>query len=177
MYVTLTKLCLKIIDIGNPEDEDSDVSKEREKVNNTDLPTLMSQNRLVLKNLVKVGNLLLSQPYPDYFLFQVYQKAVKNRSLVAVDKLCFAVPEAECFGLLGINGAGKTTTFKILTGDYKATSGTAYLDGFDIRKNLSKVLHHLHQLHLPKIFTKVQQQQNQIKFISCRNFKEVKIIN
>jgi len=118
------RLCLKssIIDIGNPEDEDSDVSKEREKVNNTDLPTLMSQNRLVLKNLVKV-----------------YQKAVKNRSLVAVDKLCFAVPEAECFGLLGINGAGKTTTFKILTGDYKATSGTAYLDGFDIRKNLSKV--------------------------------------
>lgn len=46
---------------------------------------------------------------------------------------------SECFGLLGINGAGKTTTFRMLTGDETMTSGTAIVDGYDIRDNMSKV--------------------------------------
>ena len=45
----------------------------------------------------------------------------------------------ECFGLLGINGAGKTTTFRMLTGDETMTSGTAVVDGYDIRYNMNKV--------------------------------------
>jgi len=59
--------------------------------------------------------------------------------LVAVDHLSLGIPEGECFGLLGINGAGKTTTFKMLSGDYTSTSGTAYLDGFNINTMLRKV--------------------------------------
>lgn len=46
---------------------------------------------------------------------------------------------SECFGLLGINGAGKTTTFRMLTGDETMTSGTAIVDGYDIRDNMNKV--------------------------------------
>ena len=59
--------------------------------------------------------------------------------LVAVDSLCLGVPMSECFGLLGINGAGKTTTFRMLTGDETMTSGTALVDGYDIRQNMNKV--------------------------------------
>ena len=45
----------------------------------------------------------------------------------------------ECFGLLGINGAGKTTTFRMLTGDETMTSGTAVVDGYDIRYKMNQV--------------------------------------
>jgi len=68
---------------------------------------------------------------------QVYGRGQK--SLVAVNNLCLGIPKGQCFGLLGINGAGKTTTFKMLTGDYKPTSGTAYVGGFNIRTHLRKV--------------------------------------
>jgi ABC-type multidrug transport system ATPase subunit len=34
-----------------------------------------------------------------------------------------------------LNGAGKTTTFKILTGEIEASSGEAFINGFDIKKN------------------------------------------
>ncbi|KAJ7372707.1 ATP-binding cassette sub- A member 3 [Desmophyllum pertusum] len=46
---------------------------------------------------------------------------------------------SECFGLLGINGAGKTTTFRMLTGDETMSSGTAAVEGFDIRSNMNRV--------------------------------------
>ena len=49
----------------------------------------------------------------------------------------------ECFGLLGINGAGKTTTFRMLTGDETMTSGTAVVDGYDIRYKMNKVGMHM----------------------------------
>uniref|UniRef100_A0A915Q3E9 6-phosphofructokinase n=1 Tax=Setaria digitata TaxID=48799 RepID=A0A915Q3E9_9BILA len=41
--------------------------------------------------------------------------------------------------LLGQNGAGKSTIFSILTGILQPTSGTAYIEGHDIRKELSKI--------------------------------------
>lgn len=45
--------------------------------------------------------------------------------------------------LLGLNGAGKTTTFKILTGEINATSGKAYINGHDIKKERSKARRNL----------------------------------
>ncbi|MBF0225696.1 MAG: ATP-binding cassette domain-containing protein [Desulfobacterales bacterium] len=44
------------------------------------------------------------------------------------------VQKGELFAYLGPNGAGKTTTISILTGLASATSGTAFLNGFDIKK-------------------------------------------
>ena len=54
-------------------------------------------------------------------------KKENKKAFMAVDHITFGVPKAECFGLLGVNGAGKTTTFKMLTGDYRATEGNAFL--------------------------------------------------
>ena len=39
----------------------------------------------------------------------------------------------------GINGAGKTTTMNMLTGNFLATSGEAYLDGLDVKTEQSEV--------------------------------------
>lgn len=56
-------------------------------------------------------------------------------STTAVDDLSLEVRRGEFFCFLGPNGAGKTTTIKILTGLLRPTSGTALVNGHDIRKN------------------------------------------
>ncbi|ORZ30180.1 hypothetical protein BCR44DRAFT_1418302 [Catenaria anguillulae PL171] len=46
-----------------------------------------------------------------------------------LDDLWFSVKKNECFAFLGPNGAGKSTTINILTGQLKATQGTATVCG------------------------------------------------
>ena len=53
---------------------------------------------------------------------------------VAVEDLRLKVDEGEVFGLLGPNGAGKTTTIRMLSCLIKQTSGTAFVNGFEINK-------------------------------------------
>jgi ABC-2 type transport system ATP-binding protein len=49
----------------------------------------------------------------------------KNKEVVAVDNISFAVERGEAVAFLGPNGAGKTTTLKMLTGLLYPSSGTA----------------------------------------------------
>ena len=44
--------------------------------------------------------------------------------LRAVNDVTFSVPERSIFGLIGPNGAGKTTLFNLITGVYKADTGS-----------------------------------------------------
>ncbi len=53
---------------------------------------------------------------------------------VAVEDLNLKVNDGEVFGLLGPNGAGKTTTIRMLCCLIGQTSGTAYVNGFEINK-------------------------------------------
>lgn len=55
--------------------------------------------------------------------------------LDAVRGVTFQVREGEIFGFLGPNGAGKTTTIRMLATLLRPTSGTAILNGYDIRTN------------------------------------------
>ncbi|HUK49958.1 MAG TPA: ATP-binding cassette domain-containing protein [Terriglobales bacterium] len=59
--------------------------------------------------------------------------------LLAVDSLDLSIQEGEIFGLLGPNGAGKTTTLSMLATLLKPTSGTARVNGYDVRKESDKV--------------------------------------
>lgn len=86
---------------------------EGERIKNSDLVEISQREPLVVYNLMKR-----------------FRKG--NVDFVAVNHLSFGVRRQECFGLLGLNGAGKSTTFKILTGEIRATSGTAYINGCDI---------------------------------------------
>lgn len=47
--------------------------------------------------------------------------------------------ESQITALLGHNGAGKSTTMSMLTGLFPPTSGTALVNGFDIRKDIQGV--------------------------------------
>lgn len=53
--------------------------------------------------------------------------------LKAVDNCNIAVEKGQLYGLIGPNGAGKTTVFNLLTGVYKPTAGTFFLDGKELK--------------------------------------------
>jgi ABC-2 type transport system ATP-binding protein len=59
--------------------------------------------------------------------------------ITAVDDLGISIEEGEIFGLLGPNGAGKTTIIKMLATLLEPTSGTATVNGFDIKKQPARV--------------------------------------
>jgi len=59
--------------------------------------------------------------------------------VVAVNGLNLEIRQGELFSLLGPNGAGKTTTINILNGVIKPTKGTAFIEGYDVRKNLKEI--------------------------------------
>ena len=49
--------------------------------------------------------------------------------LKAVDDFSLEIGQSELVGLIGPNGAGKTTVFNLITGVYKPTEGSFYLNG------------------------------------------------
>jgi len=63
----------------------------------------------------------------------------KGNEIKAVDGLDLEVYKGETFGLLGPNGAGKTTTVRLLNCIIKPNTGTATVNGYDIRKEQNKV--------------------------------------
>ena len=57
----------------------------------------------------------------------------------AVNGLSFEVKKGEIFGFLGPNGSGKTTVIKMLTGLLPLTSGSAQVEGLDVRTHAEEV--------------------------------------
>ncbi|XP_072454006.1 phospholipid-transporting ATPase ABCA3-like isoform X2 [Notamacropus eugenii] len=57
----------------------------------------------------------------------------------AVRDLTLNIYEGQITVLLGHNGAGKTTTLSMLTGLYPPTSGQAYINGFEITRDMSQI--------------------------------------
>ena len=62
-----------------------------------------------------------------------------NPPKLAVRTLSMAVPHGECFGMLGPNGAGKTTTINMLVGFTPPSSGTATMEGLDVRTDMDRI--------------------------------------
>ncbi|XP_048758710.2 phospholipid-transporting ATPase ABCA3-like isoform X2 [Ostrea edulis] len=63
----------------------------------------------------------------------------KEKCKVAVAGMSLDLYEGQITALLGHNGAGKTTTMSMLTGFLPPTSGTALVNGFDIREDITSV--------------------------------------
>jgi ABC-2 type transport system ATP-binding protein len=63
----------------------------------------------------------------------------KFGDILAVSGLTLDIPEGEVFGFLGPNGAGKTTTVRMLTSLIGATSGSAWVNGFEVGKQDSEI--------------------------------------
>ncbi|MFD1413204.1 ATP-binding cassette domain-containing protein [Oceanobacillus jeddahense] len=65
------------------------------------------------------------------------EKSYGNHSVLK--GISFEVERGSIFSLLGENGAGKTTTVHILSTLISATSGTAFIVGYDTRKNVNDI--------------------------------------
>jgi len=61
----------------------------------------------------------------------------------AVDRVSFAIPQGAFLSIFGPNGAGKTTLLRILATLSRATSGSAKLNGIDIKKEPDKARDHM----------------------------------
>ncbi|XP_069048180.1 phospholipid-transporting ATPase ABCA1-like [Lepisosteus oculatus] len=70
-------------------------------------------------------------------------KIYKTGKKVAVDGLSVDFYEDQITSFLGHNGAGKTTTMSILTGLFPPTSGTALINGKDIRTEMDDIRKHM----------------------------------
>ncbi|KAF7078902.1 hypothetical protein CFC21_083251 [Triticum aestivum] len=97
----------------------------------------------VIKERVMVGQ-LLQEPNGSYSVIcdnlkKVYPGKDGNSKKIAVRELSLSMARGQCFGVLGPNGAGKTTLINMLTGFTKPTSGTAYIEGMDIRLDMDKI--------------------------------------
>ena len=62
--------------------------------------------------------------------------------LKAVQNLNLEIREKQFYGLVGPNGAGKTTVFNMITGVYKPTSGSFYLDGENLTGKSQEYINH-----------------------------------
>lgn len=67
----------------------------------------------------------------------------KKNYIQALNKVSLKVYRGEVFGLLGPNGAGKTTLIKILCTLVLPDGGEAYVNGYSLLKESSKVLRNL----------------------------------
>lgn len=73
----------------------------------------------------------LTKAYPD----------LQTGQFLALDHVSFKLGPGEIFGLLGPNGAGKTTALRILSTVLQPTSGTARVNGFDVKTHPYEVRH------------------------------------
>jgi ABC-2 type transport system ATP-binding protein len=72
---------------------------------------------------------------PSDVVLDVRDLTVTYGARKAVDGVSLHINRAEIFGLLGPNGAGKTSTLSAIEGLLKPTSGTARIDGIDVRQH------------------------------------------
>uniref|UniRef100_A0A3Q1GHF5 P-type phospholipid transporter n=1 Tax=Acanthochromis polyacanthus TaxID=80966 RepID=A0A3Q1GHF5_9TELE len=70
-------------------------------------------------------------------------KIYKTGKKLAVDGLSVDFFESQITSFLGHNGAGKTTTMSILTGLFPPTSGTAFINGYDICTDMDRIRKYL----------------------------------
>ncbi|RST77420.1 ABC transporter ATP-binding protein [Siminovitchia acidinfaciens] len=67
-------------------------------------------------------------------VLQVENLTLRFGGLVAVNDLSFTIDTNSIVSVIGPNGAGKTSVFNMITGFYKPTDGTMFLDGDSLNK-------------------------------------------
>ena len=66
------------------------------------------------------------------YILETKDMGISFGGLKAAQNINLRIKKNQIYGLIGPNGAGKTTVFNLLTGVYKPTTGTFYLDGEEL---------------------------------------------
>ncbi len=77
----------------------------------------------------------------DYVL-ETKNLGISFGGLKAVQDVNLQIKKGQIYGLIGPNGAGKTTVFNLLTGVYKPTTGTFYLNGEELTGKTQEKINH-----------------------------------
>ena len=72
-------------------------------------------------------------------MIEILQLTKRYGTFTALDHLDLQIDKGTVFGFVGQNGAGKSTTFSILATLLAPTSGTAYINGYNISKEPKQV--------------------------------------
>jgi branched-chain amino acid transport system ATP-binding protein len=110
----------------------------------------------------------------------------KFGGLTAVDDLSIKVKRGTIHSIIGPNGAGKTTLVNMITGVYKVTSGTIFLDGKEITniatnklvyKGVCRTFQHLeicsNLTAIENVMLGFDKYMNKNLFKSCFRFKSI----
>lgn len=77
----------------------------------------------------------------DYIL-ETKDLGISFGGLNAVQNVNIKVKKGQIYGLIGPNGAGKTTIFNLITGVYKPTTGTFFIDGKELKGYSQEKINH-----------------------------------
>ena len=75
-------------------------------------------------------------------ILKIENLGISFGGLKAVQGLNIEIEKKQLYGLVGPNGAGKTTVFNMLTGVYRPTEGSFYLDGEDLTGKGQETINH-----------------------------------
>jgi branched-chain amino acid transport system ATP-binding protein len=76
------------------------------------------------------------------YILETKDLGISFGGLKAAQNVNIKIEKHQIYGLIGPNGAGKTTIFNLLTGVYKPTSGTFYLDGEELKGLSQEKINH-----------------------------------
>lgn len=76
------------------------------------------------------------------YILETRDLGITFGGLKAVQGLNLKIKKKQLYGLVGPNGAGKTTVFNMLTGVYKPTYGTFFLDGEELTGKSQETINH-----------------------------------
>lgn len=78
----------------------------------------------------------------EKYILETQNLGISFGGLKACDDVNLKIKKNQLYGLIGPNGAGKTTVFNLLTGVYKPTSGTFFLDGEELKGKSQETINH-----------------------------------
>ena len=76
------------------------------------------------------------------YILQTKDLGISFGGLKAAQDVNIKIKKNQIYGLIGPNGAGKTTIFNLLTGVYKPSAGTFFLDGKELKGFSQEKINH-----------------------------------
>jgi len=76
------------------------------------------------------------------YILETKDLGISFGGLKAAQNVNIRIKKNQIYGLIGPNGAGKTTIFNLITGVYKPTGGTIYLDGEELKGMSQEKINH-----------------------------------
>ena len=77
------------------------------------------------------------------YILETRNLGISFGGLNAVQNVNIKIKKGQIYGLIGPNGAGKTTVFNLITGVYKPTTGTFFIDGKEIKGHSQEKINHM----------------------------------